>query len=130
MDATDIKAWSNGSHRKATDKNAGWIIKADTNDRGKFVWGYKASIIVDTKYELPLALKVNDGNVHEVKTASALLRHARYVRSKFYPDYIIADSGYSSEKLRMKIRWQYRAWPIIKVNPSHKKALLKYPETP
>jgi transposase len=41
VDATDLKAWSNGNHRIPTDKDAGWVIKTDTNGRGKFTWGYK-----------------------------------------------------------------------------------------
>lgn len=130
MDATDIKAWSNGAHRKATDKNAGWVIKTDTNGRGKFIWGYKLHLLVDTETELPFGVKVTSGNVHEVKVASSLLGQARTINSKFHPDYVIADAGYSSEALRHLIRRQYSAEPIIKVNPAHKKALAAYPESP
>ncbi|MFC2058893.1 transposase [Chloroflexota bacterium] len=130
MDATDIKAWSNGAHRKPTDKNAGWVIKADTNGRGKFTWGYKANILVDTQYELPMALKVTSGNVHEIKSAAALLSKSRKINGKFNPDYVIADSGYSSKRFRQQIQWHYHATPIIKNNPSHKKAIEAYPETP
>ncbi|MFC2058078.1 transposase [Chloroflexota bacterium] len=130
MDATDIKAWSNGAHKKPTDKHAGWVVKADTNGRGKFTWGYKASILVDTTCELPLGVKVTSGNVHETKAASPLLRQARYIYGRFHPEYVIADSGYSSEKLRQLIRWQYHATPIVKVNPAHKRAIKNHPETP
>ncbi|MFC2058776.1 transposase [Chloroflexota bacterium] len=130
MDATDIKAWSNGAHRKPTDKHAGWVIKTDTNGHGKFTWGYKASILVDTTYELPLAIKVTSGNVHESQVAAPLLRNARTINTKFHPEYVIADSGYSSEEIRRVIRRQYRATPIIKVNAAHKRAARAYPETP
>lgn len=130
MDATDLKAWSNGAHEEPTDTNAGWVIKTDTNGRGKFTWGYKLSLLVDTTYELPLAIKVTSGNVHELKAAPVLLSQARWINSKFHPKYVIADSGYSSEKFRRLIRRQYRAIPIIKTNPAHKKATESYPETP
>jgi len=130
MDATDLKAWSNGAHEEPTDKHAGWVIKTDTAGRGKFTWGYKLSLLVDTTYELPLAIRVTSGNVHELKAAPVLLSQARWINSKFHPKYVIADSAYSSEEFRRLIRRQYRAIPIIKPNPSHKKAVKSYPETP
>ncbi|MCX5992415.1 MAG: transposase [Chloroflexi bacterium] len=128
MDATDIKAWSNGAHLKPTDKDAGWIIKNATNGRGKFTWGYKVSLLVDTTHELPLAVHVMSGNKHETKAASTLLSQARWINSKFHPEYVIADAGYCSEAVRHLIRRQYRAVPIIKTNPSHKRAVRAYPE--
>lgn len=130
MDATDIKAWSNGGHGESTDKDAGWVIKTDTAGRGKFTWGYKVSLLVDTTYELPLAIKVMSGNNHEIKAASRLLSQARWINSKFHPEYVIADASYSSEELRRLIRRQYRAIPIIKTNPVHKRAMKAYPESP
>jgi transposase len=129
MDGTDLKAWSNGAHLKPTDKDAGWVIKNDTAGRGKFVWGYKLSLLVDTTYELPMSFKLTSGNVHEMKAAPTLLSQARWINSKFHPKYVIADAGYSSEEFRRLIRRQYRAIPIIKTNPSHKKAARRYPET-
>jgi len=130
MDATDIKAWSNGAHEKPTDKDAGWVIKTDTNGRGKFTFGYKVSLLVDTAYELPLAVHVMSGNKHETKAAPALLRQARWINSKFYPKYVIADTAYSSEAIRHLIRRQYRGIPIIKTHPTHKRAIKAYPESP
>ena len=53
-----------------------------------------------------------------------------HFNSKFHPDYVLADAGYSSESLRKLIRRQYRAQPIIKSNPVHKKALAANPESP
>lgn len=130
VDATDLKAWSNGGHEKPTDKDAGWVIKKDTNGRGKFTWGYKLTLLVDTESELPMALKVTSGNVHEVKAAPTVLHQVRKnITSKFHPDYVIGDTAYSSEAFRRLIRRQYSAEPIIKVNPSHKRAVRAYPET-
>jgi hypothetical protein len=128
MDSTDIKAWSNGGHKTPTDKDAGWIVKADTNGRGKFTWGYKVSVLADTTYELPLAVNVMSGNRNDLNAAPVLLRQARWINSRFHPQYVIADAGYCSEKLRNLIRRQYRAVPIIKTNASHRKAVIAYPE--
>lgn len=130
IDATDLKAWSNGAHKVPTDKDAGWIVKADTAGRGKFTWGYKLSLLVDTNHELPIALKVTSGNVHDLKVAPSLLGQARVTNSKFHPEYIMADSGYSSKDFRYLIKRQYRAEPIIKASAHHKKTLKAYPETP
>ena len=121
MDATDLKAWSNGAHQIPTDKDAGWVIKTDTAGRGKFTWGYKLSLLVDTTYELPMAIKATSGNVHELKAAPPLLSQSRRINSKFHPEYVIADMGYSSPEFRHLIHRQYRAEPIIKANPKHKK---------
>jgi len=128
MDATDIKAWSNGGHLKPTDKDAGWVIKTDTNGRGKFTFGYKVSLLADTTYELPLAFHIMSGNRHETKAASPLLSQARWINSKFHPKYVIADGGYCSEAIRHLIHRQFRAIPIIKTNAGHKKAVRTYPE--
>lgn len=130
VDATDLKAWSNGAHGKPTDKDAGWVIKTDTAGRGKFTWGYKLSLLVDTTYELPLAMKATSGNVHDIKVAPALLSQARRINSKFHPEYIIADMGYSSKEFRYLIHRQYRSKPIVKAGPHHKKAQKEFPETP
>lgn len=128
MDATDIKAWSNGAHKEPTDKDAGWTVKADTNGRGKFTWGYKVSVLVDTTYELPMAVNVMSGNRNDQNAASVLLGQARWINGKFHPQYVIADAGYSSERLRQLIRRQYRGIPIIKTNAGHKRAVQTYPE--
>ena len=128
IDSTDIKAWSNGGHAEPTDKDAGWTVKADTNGRGKFTWGYKVSVLVDTTYELPLAVSVMSGNCNDHNAAPVLLRQARWINGKFHPQYVIADAGYCSEKLRNLIRRQYRATPIIKTNAGHKRAVIAYPE--
>ncbi len=128
IDSTDIKAWSNGSHRQPTDKDAGWIVKKDTNGRGKFTWGYKLSLLVDTTYELPMAWRVTSGDTADIRAASPLLCQARWITDKFHPQYVIADAGYCSEALRRQIRRQFKSIPIIKTNAGHKRAVEKYPE--
>ena len=112
------------------DKDAGWVIKADTNGRGKFTFGYKVSLLIDTAYELPLAVHVMSGNKHETKAVSTLFSQLRWINSKFHPQYVIADGAYSSEAIRHLIHRQYRAIPIIKTNPRHKRAIKAYPESP
>jgi transposase len=123
IDSTDIKAWSNGAKKPVSDPDATWAAKLDTAGKKKFYYGYKLHLLVDTQYELPVAAKVTTGSASDVRIASRVLSEARFTNSKFYPDYVIADAGYSSDKLRRLIKRQYRGEPIIKVNRAHKKAL-------
>ena len=133
IDSTDIKGHSNGSKKgkngKVSDVDCGWSVKTNTEGRRKYVWGYKVHILCDTEYELPIAVDVTAGNVHDSKKALNLLGQTRWTYSKFHPDYVICDAGYSSENIRYNIKRQYRAEPIIKSNPTHKKAIAKNPQT-
>ena len=134
IDSTDIKAWSNGAKKgkngKVSDPDAGWIVKANTEGNKKFVWGYKAHILCDTQYELPMVIDISKGNLHDVNMATPLLQQARYTYGKFFPDFVICDAGYSSDALRRVIKRQYRAEPIIDPNPGHRKAFARTIKTP
>jgi len=90
---------------------------------GRSYFGYKLHLLADTHYEIPIAANVTNASIHD----SRVLSNARYTYSRFLPQYVIADAGYSSQKLRHLIKCQYKGEPIIKVNPAHKKAL--FPET-
>ena len=132
----DRKAGIEGSHCQGEclilkpDGSSGWIVKKDTKGKTKFTWGYKVHILCDTTYELPMVVKVTAGNVGDVTQAGPLLQQARYTYSKFDPDYVICDAGYSSDPLRRLIHRQYGAEPIIDPNPSHKKAYARTIKTP
>jgi len=123
IDSTDIKAWANGAKKKTTDPTASWGAKLDTAGKKKFYFGYKLHLLVDTEYELPVAANVATASIHDVRVASRVLCEARGTYSKFHPEYVIADAGYSSDKFRRLIKRQYRGEPIIKVNKGHKKSL-------
>jgi transposase len=123
IDATDLKAWSNGRKRHASDRDAGWVMKPDTAGKPKFVWGYKLHLMVDTRYEVPLTANITKGNAADILQATPLLSQARYITGKFHPEYIICDAGYSSYELRKTIKRQWRARPIIRSPKTHKKWL-------
>jgi transposase len=120
IDATDLKAWSNGSKERKTDPDAGWVIKGGSNGKKKFVWGYKLHLMVDTAYEIPITANITRGNFSDGRKASALLGDARSFL-KFHPTYVICDAGYSSQALRRLIRIQYSAKAIIKAPKTHKR---------
>jgi transposase len=121
IDATDLKAWSNGTKERKTDPDAGWVIKGDSNGKKKFVWGYKLHLLVDTNHEIPITANITKGNVNDVRQATPLLSQARYTTGKFHPNYVICDAGYDSAELRKTIKRQWRAEPIIKARKTHKK---------
>ena len=139
IDATDIKGWSNamkkghkhvnGPKRRkpkvgiVSDPDAGWCVKTNTEGNKKYVWGYKAHVMVDAIYELPISMEISAGNVNDLRVAGPVLRQARFANSKFKPDYVLCDAGYSSDKLRRLIKRQYRAQPVIDPNPRHKRAV-------
>lgn len=128
IDATDLKAWLNGSKTRKSDPDAGWVIKGDTNGKRKFVWGYKMHLMIDTTHEIPITANITKGNTADVRQATPLLSQARYITGKFHPNYVICDAGYSSRELRKVVKRQWRAQPIIRAPKTHKKWLVE--ETP
>jgi len=139
IDSTHMKGWSNGAKKgkkrtgavrrqkskigKVSDPDAGWTVKANTQGRNQYTWGYKAHILCDADYELPIVVDVSAGNVADVRRASPLLYQARHTYSRFVPDYVLCDAGYSSDRLRRMIKRQFRATPLIDPHPLHKKAI-------
>lgn len=121
IDATDVKAWSNGCKKPLSDPDAGWVVKADTAGKPKFVWGYKLHMMIDTTHEIPITAGITKGNTADITYASNLLSQARFTTGKFNPDFVICDAGYSSAELRHLIKRQYRAEPIIRSPKTHKK---------
>jgi len=128
IDATDLKAWSNGNKPPYSDPDAGWVIKSDTAGKPKSVWGYKMHLMVDTTYELPITASVTKGNMADIKQATPLLSQGRFITSKFHPKYVICDAGYSGDTLRKTIKRQYRSEPIIR--PPKNQLKWKALETP
>ena len=123
IDSTDLKAWSNGAKNPKADTDATWSAKADTSGKPKFFFGYKLHVLADTKYELPIVANLKTASIADVRIAKPLLSQARFTYSCFHPQYVICDAGYSSRKLRLSIKNQYFAQPIIKVNKRHKSEL-------
>lgn len=121
IDATDLKAWSNGSKTHKSDRDAGWVIKTDSNGKRKFVWGYKMHLMVDTTYELPIAVNITKGNTADIRQATPLLSQAHTIYSKFHPQYVICDAAYSSGELRKTIKKNFKTHPIIRAPKTHKK---------
>jgi len=111
---------------KVSDPNAGWSVKKNTQGKTTYIFGYKAHLLVDCEYELPIAANISAGNILDGTRASDLLSEARWTYRKFRPKFVIADTGCSGKPFLRLIKRQYRAQPIISVNPTHKKLMAEF----
>lgn len=125
IDSTTLKGWVNGGKSKPSDSEARWSVKKNTHGKNEFVLGWKLHIMLDCETEFPVSANVTPGNTSDVTRASHLLSEARFTTSKFHPRFVMADAGYSSRGLFALIKRQYRAEPIIQVNRSHTKLMLR-----
>ena len=121
IDSTDLKGWTNGRKHPASDPDAGMSVKKGSKGENEYCFGYKLHLLVDTEYDLPIAANITRGNFNDGRAASRVLSEARFTYGRFHPEYIIGDAGYSSSKFLRLIKRQYRAEPIISINPAHKK---------
>jgi len=123
IDSTDVRAWVNWTKKPPSDPDATWSVKSTVGNIKRFWLGYKAHLMVDTDYELPIALNVTTANVADLRGGTAILANARSTYSRFRPKYIMGNAGYSSKKFREVITKHYHSQPIIKASKHHKKAL-------
>jgi hypothetical protein len=102
IDSTHIRAWSK---RKSKDKNdPDYKLAKNCNfarlgmtPKG-FMPGYRVHVVTVTKSEIPVAIKIFPGNIHDRKAFQLIFRRA--IRDVSNPIVISADKGYSSGKNR------------------------------
>ena len=135
LDSTTLKAWSNGGKKPHySDAEAGWSIKRGTHGNREYTYGWKLHLVVDCETEMPISAHVSAGNEHDVTRASNVLSQARVSYHAFHPKFLMADAGYSSKHFLKLVHRQYRATPVVQINPSHKRLkerwgpILKTPE--
>ena len=135
VDSTDIKAYSNGQHKRPSDNDARWGAKgagqhavpktgsaamegAAEAKRGKerdlYWWfGYKLHLVVDALYELPVAFSLTPANEADTNQMKPLLKKVVAANPKRQPKVIIADKGYDSKENCRLIFKDFNAAPII-----------------
>ena len=129
MDSSTFKAWSNGGKPKKSDPDAGWSVKKNSHGKTEFTWGYKLHLLGDTEYQMPLSANISAGNVHDNTRATNLLSEARFALGSWRGADILADAGYSSDKLRRKVNKHYgRAY--FDAPRNHKKAYQRMKNDP
>lgn len=143
IDSTDIHAYSRGKKSGAADPDAAWGAKGTkdsksrrakqaivpkevkqktTKEKDKYYWfGYKLHLLVDGKYEVPIAATVTPANTPDTKQLPSLLEK-REALLPFTPLKVCtADAGYDSMANILAIT-KRKAIPVIPLNPGNEKA--------
>ena len=121
VDATKIIAWSNYFKNKDKDKNsrsdpdAEEVVKGQRE--GAMWFGYQAHILVCATYGIPIMVIVKPAKAHESTQMLPLLRIGRNELDNFKPRFILADGAYDSKEIYRAIVEEFKAVPIIPLNP-------------
>lgn len=112
VDATDVKAWSNGM--KKTDKDARTGAKHKASRR--YWWfGYKLHLAVDADTDLPIWAVVTPANAYDGHHLPTVLNAAKERFPWFKPTYVLADKGYDSAEGFRYVAEELGATPVIDV---------------
>lgn len=109
VDSTDIAAWSQS--RRPSDPDARWGKKKDKHGHDKWFFGYKAHVLSDATYELPIQLHVTPANEADSKYLPVLLN-----KNGVHPVYLLADKGYDTAENYRLTHDDIGAFPIIALN--------------
>lgn len=139
-DSTDIHAYARGKKTGAADPDAAWGAKGSKEassktgkrrdgsrepkkgkKKDKYWWfGYKLHLLVDSKYEIPIAAILTPANESDTTQLKPLLEK----RDELLPDRplerCVADTGYDSTANIIAIK-KRGAVPIIPLNPGNEK---------
>jgi len=148
VDSTDVHAYSRGKKQGASDPDASWGAKGSKEGRSKgrkgkgegkggkteggkkkkkdkedrYWWfGYKVHLLVDTKYEVPIAAKVGTAKENDTNYLRPLLDERDRLLPAVSLKVCVADTGYDSTE-NIKAVTRREALPIIPLNPGGEKA--------
>ena len=100
VDSTAIRTYSNPNRKQVSDPEAKWGVKhsvrSKQKDRKEYFFGYKAHVVADVKYGIPLAQVVTPGNRNDSPVLPTVIRRAQEQFDWFRPKVVIADRGYDS----------------------------------
>lgn len=119
IDSAAIHAYEKKEPKRKSELtgNANWGAKFDTFGNKVKWFGYKLHLAVDTKSELPMALKVTPAHVNDGDEGPALMMLAA-ARSK--AKFFMLDAGYDQMKNYEAAR-NVKAQAIIPLNPRNEK---------
>lgn len=98
IDATHIEAFSKGTVKKPSDEDAKWGIKKDARGNWFHWFGYKLHLLVDSKYELPIAFTVTSANENDGKQLIPLLSKVSEQQPEIVVKTVLADSIYDPKE--------------------------------
>lgn len=143
VDSTDVHAYSRGKKHGASDADASWSAKGSKErtkgrkEKGKgenkgsekkkngkdlYWWfGYKVHLLVDTRYEVPIAAIVTTAKDADTNFLRPLLDERDRLLPEVSLEVCLADGAYDSTE-NIKAITGRSALPIIPLNPGGEKA--------
>lgn len=143
IDSTDVHAYARGKKRGAADSDAAWGAKGtkegssrrakqanvvtagkqkETKSKDKYYWfGYKLHLLVDAKYEVPIAATLTAANKADTSQLPSLLEKRDELLPTTPLKVCTADAGYDSKANILAIT-NRKAIPVIPLNPGSEKA--------
>ena len=138
VDSTDIHAYSRGKKQGASDPDASWGVKGSKEGRSKgrkgtgsqgnkkdqrdlYYWfGYKLHLLVDTRYEVPIAAIVTTAKEADTNHLEPLLDKRDGLLPGVILEVSVADAAYDDTDNIRTIK-ERGALPIIPFNPRSEK---------
>ena len=81
IDSTAIRTHSNPNRKQASDPDAAWGVKHSVQSKQKdgktFYFGFKAHVVADVKYGIPLAQVVTPANQNDSPMLPKVMRQAQ-----------------------------------------------------
>lgn len=114
VDGTKIYAWTN-QYKRASDPDAQLGVKG--KQRQDVWFGYLAHVASCATWAVPMGILVTPANAHESPIMLPLLRLAKERIDNFAPKFILADSAYDAHENYQAIVEEFKAVPIIDLNP-------------
>lgn len=143
IDSTDVHAWSRGKKQGASDPDATWSGKGskeasksrkaqrkegekgkkEDKDKKDLYWwfGYKVHLLVDTRYEVPIATTVTTAKEADTNYLRPLLDERDRLLPEVSLSACVADGAYDSTENILAITGR-GAMPVIPLNPGGEKA--------
>ena len=96
-DSTSVPSYSNPARNPRTDSDAtwGWHHRAGARDGEEWVWGYKAHVLADANYDIPLVLLSTTGKDNDTRYLIPLMNKSGD-QHELDTRVVIADRGYDS----------------------------------
>ena len=98
LDATHLEAFSRGTRKHPSDRDARWGKKKDNNGNWFRWFGYKLHLLVDAKHELPMAFTVTSANENDGEQLIPLMQTFAEKQPEIEVKTLLADSIYDPTK--------------------------------
>ena len=102
IDSTDISSYANGKRKleNRSDQDARWGVKHSSKSEKKETidfFGFKAHVMADGKYGLPLSYTVTPGSRNDTQELPIVLKKTLKEHPWIKAKYLLADRGYDSQ---------------------------------